>query len=212
MKKVLLMLAIIFSIGIVNAKTIEAGKKTDYYYSRTKMIVKEVMKQYYMRGEIYQYNGKRPHIPPLPPEDATVQDRQFTGCSNYRLGIFHEAFGMLNGSFTYGYMDHGVIIGHARSYYKKMKNGEEASDGHYLLYYENTTDNAKAKYVYNYKNTDNVDFKEFAKILQPGDIITYKSATSSGHDLVIYDFVRDKKTLQCKINMCHSACHSSTFF
>ena len=209
MKKVLLMLVIIFSIGVVNAKVIEAGKETTYYFSTSKNIVKEVMKDYYLRGDNIQYHESRGKYDSKP-EEATSQDRQFQVCSVFYYNTLNTSFGMSR----YNKNKIGIgpqIMADARKYYEKMQSNSKLKNGQYLIYYEkaySTTDengkitDPKKKYVYgfvdakandkgNYEDKTEVDANDFIKILQPGDIIFYKSRTNSGHYIVVYDFVKN---------------------
>ncbi len=195
MKKIIIVLIYFLIIFSVRAKEIEAGTKTSYYFSTTQKVMKEVMKDYYLRGENIQYSASRIMTPGMPPEDATSQDRQYHNCVNYYYNVLYEAFHMNKES------KHPITslmngLTQARDYYNKYIKGKENDskyasyrDGHFLLFYQSkkTAKLTAGKYIY--KN--NYNFSSFVKLLQPGDIIEWKSESNAGHYAVVYSLVKD---------------------
>lgn len=195
MKKIVIIMLFFLLIIPVNAKEIEAGTKTSYYFSTTQKIVKEVMKEYYLRGENIQYSASRIMVPGMPPEDATSQDRQYHNCVNFYYNVLYEAFHM-NKESKHPITSTMDGLKQARNYYNNYIKGKENDskyasyrDGHFLLFYQSKKTSKLNAGKYIYKN--NYDFSSFVKLLQPGDIIEWKSESNAGHYALIYSLVKD---------------------
>ena len=140
MKKLIIFLISVLLILPVKAKEIEAGTKTSYNFSTTQKVMKEVMKQYYLRGENIQYSASRIMVPGTPPEDATSQDRQYHNCVNFYYNILYEAFHM-NKESKHPITSTMDGLKQARNYYNNYIKGKENNskyasyrDGHFLLF------------------------------------------------------------------------------
>jgi len=177
-------------------------------YDEAIEMVKEVMEQYYIRGQYMQYNYAKALYYDLEPEDATLQDNKYTVCAGYTHNVYNQAFG-IKGHSTYmsaadtfktnafpQYNYHIVYAGqHA---YQTIKNNPKKDNGSWLLYYEcnvDTTDTGgdgygrkrtKVRYVYGDTDTESEegDFETLVKNVKPGDLVVF-----SGHALIVYDTV-----------------------
>ena len=139
-------------------------------YEEAKKIIKEVMKDYYLKETNIQYHNSRRKVPGLPPEDATSQDIQYTVCSGYVYNSYSSAFKMNTVPKTTE-----AAITAAADYYH---DSSAPKDGNFLIYYENTVTGEK----YAYKNKKK--FSDFVELIQPGDIFVF-----SGHAMIAYDVV-----------------------
>ncbi len=161
LKYIFILLLIVPNIALANVY------KTDISYENAKNVVKEVMKDYYIKSPYFQYNSGKDTRGNTPPEEATGQDIKNSVCSAYVYNIYNEAFGMYNDD--------------------SLSNTNEL-----FPMYSNTVINLK-KYVnnsnlvlyYGTKNTTTtIKFDDFIKRLQPGDIFGY-----TGHVMIVYDIV-----------------------
>ena len=147
-------------------------------YENAIKIVKELMRDYFVKGPLIKYNSAKKTYGIDNPEEATSQDTMYKTCTGYTYSVYVEAFGMNRSvdNFVRGSFE---ILDVARDYYNAHKNNLESLNGNYLLYYEKkeTTD----KYVYD--NKENIN--DFIELLRPGDILVY-----TGHGLIVYDKVK----------------------
>ena len=179
----------------------------DLTYTEAQTMVKEVMKQYYVRGPYFQYNYAKALYYNLPPEEGTVQDNKYTVCAGYTHNVYNQAFG-IKGSSTYMNGDNSFkensfpqynyhIIYAAQHAYKKIKSGSLTDNGNLLIYYQSTVatsetsdgytrSRSKVKFVTGDTNTssDTGDFKTIVKKVKPGDLVVY-----TGHALIVYDTI-----------------------
>lgn len=183
MKKfILLILMLIMPLSVKAA----LPQKTDLDYAEAQKMIKEVMKAYYIKEEHFQYNYAKAQYGVHAPEDATSQDIKYLVCAAFTYTSYVEAFGtkyIANDSEfpRYNY----DISDQAAAYYTANKDKSDKLDGNFLIYYENTTTDAKAKYIY--KNATKLS--DFVEIIKPGDLFVY-----SGHALIAYDVVTNPKT------------------
>ena len=179
----------------------------DLTYTEAQNMVKEVMKQYYVRGPYFQYNYAKALYYNLPPEEGTLQDNKYTVCAGYTHNVYNQAFG-IKGSSTYMNGDNSFkensfpqynyhIIYAAQHAYKKIKSGSLTDNGNLLIYYQSTVatsetsdgytrSRSKVKFVTGDTNTssDTGDFKTIVKKVKPGDLVVY-----TGHALIVYDTI-----------------------
>lgn len=163
----------------------------DISYSDAQEAIQEVMRAYYYKSPYVQYSFGRGMHRNISPEEFTAQDIQYSVCSAFTHTIYIECFGM--GAATNGLMGNGSVVNfpklttdittHGKLYYE---NSNLPKNGNYLLYYENTVNDA----YYAYSNSsDKISLDDFIAILKPGDIIGY-----TGHTLIVYDVVTNPKT------------------
>ena len=179
----------------------------DLTYTEAQTMVKEVMKQYYVRGPYFQYNYSKANYYNLAPEEGTLQDNKYTVCAGYTHNIYNQAFG-IKGDSTYMSGDNAYketsfpqynyhIVYAGQHAYKKIKKGTIPDDGNLLIYYQSTvstTDSSdgynrtrsKVKFVTGDTDTssDTGDFKTIVKKVKPGDLVVY-----TGHALIVYDTI-----------------------
>ena len=200
-----------------NNKNISTGQKEKYgTYQKASNIVKEVMRDYYIKGSRIQYNHSRAFWGIESPEDATSQNILYQVCSAYSSNIYKEAFGINNNNGKFPRSSDEIITA-ARDYYvckdSDITKRFECSkrNGTYLIYYQNTqnvnysyTNNSgkkntatleKSKYIY--KNAEN--FSQFVDLIKPGDIFAY-----TGHVLVAYDVLTNPSTGKKDVLILHS--------
>ena len=170
--------------------------KTYGTFDQAKILLKEVMKNYYYKNpylqysyaKMYSYGSNRYYSP----EEITSQDIQYATCSGWVYNVYFQTFGMKTSGTTASYNDSmpayaDSMMSSAEKYYNDYHNNpSKLNDGTFLLYYENSSENIK--YVYDNGVTDdvlddNATFKEFVKLLQPGDILLY------GHAVIVYDVI-----------------------
>ena len=182
--KFMIIIAVVFICPLfVNATS-------DLTYTKAQNMVKEVMKQYYIRGPYFQYNYAKAEYYDLAPEEGTVQDNKYTVCAGYTHNIYNQAFGIegdskyMDGNNSYKetsfpqYNYH--IIYAAQHAYKKIKDGTIKDNGNLLIYYQSTvstTDSSdgynrtrsKVKFVTGDTNTDSDtgDFNTIVKKVKP---------------------------------------------
>ena len=196
---------IIISVFIlINPLFVNAENLT---YTEAQNMVKEVMKQYYVRGPYFQYNYAKAEYYNLAPEEGTLQDNKYTVCAGYTHNVYNQAFGIL-GSTKYmsakdtfkenafpRYNYHIIYAGqHA---YKKIKSGDLTDDGNLLLYYESTTSEKDPSGEYERKrsvvrfvtgdtntSSNSGDLARIIKKVKPGDLFVY-----TGHALIAYDTI-----------------------
>ena len=169
-----------------NHSSTRLSKNSSYgSYSEAQKIIKEVMKGYFLKSELIQYNSAKKTYGFDNPEEATSQEMLYKTCTGFTYSSYVEAFGVNQSidNFPRASFD---IIQVARDYYNNNKNTNNL-DGNYLLYYENTISGSKAKYVYNATDVNSVTVEQLAEILQPGDILVY-----TGHGLMVYDILTKK--------------------
>ena len=168
----------------------------DMTYEEAKTAVKEVMQAWYTRGSLRQYNSAKNTYSVLRhPEDDTTQERGYSVCSGFTNDVWMETFGMQSkGSQLKPGSDKGTPSGsndynnHAENYLneKGCKSSETKTgcNGEFLIFYASMDENGKVKQSYYYKNK--TAFKDFIKLLQPGDALAY-----DGHALMVYDIKKD---------------------
>ncbi|MBQ8535606.1 MAG: bacterial Ig-like domain-containing protein [Bacilli bacterium] len=176
-------------------------------YTEAQNMVKEVMKQYYVRGPYFQYNYAKAEYYNLAPEEGTLQDNKYTVCAGYTHNVYNQAFGIL-GSTKYMSADNTFkenafprynyhIIYAGQHAYKKIKSGGLTDDGNLLLYYESTTNEkdtggdfdrtrSVVRFVTGDTNTssNSGDLARIIKKVKPGDLFVY-----TGHALIAYDTI-----------------------
>ncbi len=192
MKKILIVLEvivlvlinfIIFNNSNFSLSYISDGQKHGTYEDAQK-IIKEVMKDFYIKGPLFQYNYAKTTYGVLSPEDATSQDNKHVVCAAYTTDVYHEAFGMKrdsnDDSYYFPYYNFS-ILDEGEKYYKDNKSNSNKLKGQYLIYFEK----GKTKYVYG----DSDDFSKFVKQLKPGDLLAY-----TGHAMIVYDIVKNPNT------------------
>ena len=118
-------------------------------YDETIKMVKEVMKQYYIRGSYMQYNYAKGEYYDLEPEDATLKDNKYTVCAGFTHNVYNQAFGIRGLSQYMSYHDtfkdnafpqyNFQIVFAAQHAYQRIKDGESNANGRLLLYYQSTT-------------------------------------------------------------------------
>ena len=179
----------------------------DLTYTEAQNMVKEVMKQYYVRGPYFQYNYAKAEYSNLAPEEGTLQDNKYTVCAGYTHNVYNQAFGILGNTKymsaadtfkenTFPRYNYHIIYA-AQHAYKKIKSGSITDDGNLLLYYEsnvNTTDTggdydrtrSKVRFVTGDTNTssNSGDLARIIKKVKPGDLFVY-----TGHALIAYDTI-----------------------
>lgn len=169
---------------------------TDMTYEEAKTAVQEVMQAWYMRGSLRQYNSSKNTYTILRhPEDDTEQEHGYSVCSGFTNDVWMETFGMQSkGSQLKPGSDKGTPSGsndynnHAENYLneKGCKSSETKTGckGEYVIFFASTDNNKKITNSYYYKNNNN--FKNFIKLVQPGDVFAY-----DGHVLIAYDIKKD---------------------
>lgn len=193
MKKKVLISIIVLIIGIIlahNPLKAATVKPTPYEYGSYDdaiNIVKETMLSYYIRGPQIQYNYAKTTYPIGSPEEATIQDNNYSVCAAYTYSVYSEAFGIKYNKGISEFPRYNYNISDvAREYYENKNN---AFDGNFLIYYEN--DANKIKYIYGDQTTNysTDDFEMLVNQIKPGDLFVY-----TGHALIAYDVEINPKT------------------
>lgn len=161
-------------------------------YEEAQKAIKEVMKQYYIKGPYFQYNYAKATYGAESPEDATSQDTKYAVCGAFTYDIYAETFGMKSGFPS----DNSKIMEAASNSLGKNQGGK------LLIYYQKNnivdgkvTTPAARKFLYQNK----YKFSEFVEIVEPGDLFVY-----SGHALIAYDTTINPKTNQKDVLILHS--------
>ncbi|MBE6155979.1 MAG: hypothetical protein E7164_04405 [Firmicutes bacterium] len=210
MKKYIIFISLFlfFLISFLYVKAEQSTTSSQLTYENAQRMIKEVMRQYYIRGPYIQYNYAKADYYGLNPEDATSQDNQFTVCAGFTHNVYNQTFG-IKGPSKFMSADNEFktdafpqynyhIIYAAQDAYQKITADEIQDDGTLLLYYQSNTEEKEktpdgymrnreiVKYVYGDNNNSSTDggFKTLVKNVKPGDLFVY-----SGHALIAYDTI-----------------------
>ena len=162
MKKTLY--SILITLFLLPTLVLAAGPHSVEFgdYETAQKIIKETMKAYYIKGPQFQYNFAKTQYGVTTPEDATSQDMKYFVCAAFTYTTYTEAFGTIYNKTNNLFPRYNYDIANAAGdYYRANKNNASALDGNYLVYYENTTEDAKAKYIYN----NATSFDDFINII-----------------------------------------------
>ena len=176
-KIVLLLITFFCNLLVIHAYETsfsDTNNEIDITYEEAKKIVKETMRDWYIRGPYVQYNYSRSTYGVDYPENATKDNTKYDVCSAFASDVYGNAFGFEIGGDQFPKLTDNLLSS-AKNYYNSNKDG--GLDNTFLLLYKDSTNN----YVYN--NT--VNFSDFVQMIQPGDIFVYK-----GHVMVAYDKVQ----------------------
>ena len=177
LKNVLITVSILTIISIIPVKAEERVTGEYGTYSKAIQIIQEVMRDYYIKEDRFQYNYSRADYGTNSPEEATHQDNKHLVCASYTYSTYAEAFGVDTHVDKFPIYNYSITAAGA-DYYENNKDNKAKLDGNYLLYYERKADNIQ--YVYENKKTIN----EFAQMIRPGDLFTY-----TGHAMIAYKTV-----------------------
>ena len=218
MKNKLILLFVILFIIIptcVLAKCTDSkgNEITTCNYEEAKDIVKELMRDYYIRGPYLQYNGSRVSYGTMSPEDATSQNINYKVCAAYADDVYKFSFGIesIDNRSSSGYYTsfprHSYnVVDVARCLYSKVPGASVSLEGHYssddttlekakcdvfgadyknfLIYYASkSSDGTGNKYVDGYSS--NLDKIEIQNFVDK--LQPGDVIAYTGHVMVIYD-------------------------
>ena len=169
----------LFLLFLVFIPQVLAVEKTEF-----EKAFQEVEWAYYMRGENIQYNSQRTNSTQgyFPPEDATIQNRNYSVCSGFPRYVYRNMFGIITPPYTSSSLIYAKKnIGSSGNVERKevVAFGEEDENGDLIFRIQNKNGNT-------YDTLTNPTISDIIPYLKIGDVLTY-----TGHTITIYDLVYD---------------------